>query len=119
MQNQLNLIRQYCDTTGMRLSTYEKNVLCKILENPAKYDGFTSQIYVEERSGKDHNGRWETVRKDQYRINIGERLSISCRWYHACDDGYVRDDCWDWANAVELTDVRRIIGVLERIRSEL
>ena len=32
--DQLNLIRQYCDTTGIRLSSYEKDLLCKVLENP-------------------------------------------------------------------------------------
>ena len=34
---QLNLIRNYCDTTGIRLSSFEKDLLCKVLENPAKY----------------------------------------------------------------------------------
>ena len=40
--SQLDLIRQYCDTTGIRLSGSEKDLLCKVLENPYKYDGFVS-----------------------------------------------------------------------------
>ena len=116
--SQLELIRQYCDTTGIRLSGYEKDLLCKVLENPARYDGFISQLYTDENSGKDYRGRWDSTTKWQYRINIGSSLSIDKRYYHACD-GYVQDGHWEWPNAWHITETRRILEVLREIAHEL
>ena len=115
---QLDLIRRYCDTTRIHLNRYEKDILCMVLENPAKYDGFTSKVYVTESSGKDYRGRWDSVHKAQYRIMIDSNLYILVRSYHACD-GYVQDEYWDWDNAGCVTDTRRIISILQEIQHEL
>lgn len=115
---QLELIRQYCDTTGVRLSSRDKDLLCMVLENPGKYDGFTSELYTEHGSGKNVNGRWDSATKWQYRINIDSTLSIDSRYRHSAD-GYVQDDHWEWENAWHVTDIRRIIEILREIESEL
>lgn len=116
--SQLELIREYCDTAGIRLSSYEKDILCKVLEDPMRYDGFESEVYEEENSGRDYRDTWDSITKTQYRINIDTSLSIDKRYYHACD-GYVQDDHWDWSNAWHITDTRRIIEILQEMESEL
>ena len=115
---QLELIRRYCDTTGIHLSSDEKNLLCRVLENPARYDGFTSQEYQKSNSGRDYRGEWDSTTKWQYRIRIGSTLSIDERYYHSCD-GYVQDEHWTWGNAWHITDTRRILEVLREISNEL
>ena len=116
--NQLTLIRAYCDTSGLHLSIYDKELLCKILEDPERYDGFTSELYTDETSGKDYRGRWDSVSNWQYRINIDTELSIDKRCKHECD-GYVQDDHWDWDNAWHITDVREMLEILQEIEYEL
>ena len=115
---QLDLIRQYCDTTGIRLSSNEKDLLCLVLENPERYDGFTSELYTENRSGRDYRDTWDSTTKWQYRINIGSTLTIDERYRHSCD-GYVQDEHWDWSNAWHITDTRKIIKILQEIQPEL
>jgi len=115
---QLDLIRRYCDTTGIRLSRYEKDLLCKILENPESYDGYTSDIYEENGSGKDYRGSWDSTTKWQYRINVFPTLSIDERYRHACD-GYIQDEHWEWRNAWHITNTRKIIKILKQIEHEL
>ena len=116
--DQLNLIRQYCSTTGVRLSSTEKELLCKVLRNPEQYDGFISELYIEKDSGKDYRGRWDSTTKWQYRINIDSTLSIDKRWWHECD-GYTQDKHWDWYNAWHITNIREIITILREIELEL
>ena len=115
---QLDLIREYCDTAGMRLSGSEKDLLCKVLENPSQYDGFTSELIVSENSGKDYRGRWDSIHKTQYRININDVLSIDQRDYHE-SDGYVQDQHWEWEDAWHITDTRVILRILKEIEHEL
>ena len=115
---QLDLIRRYCDTTGIRLSRYEKDLLCKILENPESYDGYTSDIYEENGSGKDYRGSWDSTTKWQYRINVFPTLSIAERHRHACD-GYIQDEHWEWRNAWHITNTRKLIKILKQIEHEL
>lgn len=115
---QLALIRNYCDTTGIRLNSYEKNLLCMILNNPAKFDGFKSELYVKHDSGRDYRDTWTSITKWQYRINIGRQLSIDKIHYHECD-GYVQDKNWDWDNAWHITNTREIINILKEIEPEL
>lgn len=115
---QLNLIRQYCDTNGYRLSESEKELLCMILENPGRYNGFISEVQAEYNSGRDYRDRWDSTTKTQYRINIDTSLSIDVRYYHGCD-GYIQDEHWDWGNAWHITDVRRILEILQEIECEL
>ena len=115
---QLNLIRNYCDTTGIRLSSFEKDLLCKVLENPAKYDGFTSSLLTRTNSGKDYRGRWDSLTEWQYRIKINSTLIIEQRYRHSAD-GYVQDQYWNWENAWHITDTRKIIKILQEIKSEL
>lgn len=114
--NQLSLIRQYCDTTGIRLNRYEKDLLCKILENPSRYNGFTSRIITNSRDGRTTDGWWHTTTKKQYIINIDGRLSIYERYILQCDDGHV-DNHWDvpW----HITKTRDIIRILLEIADEL
>jgi len=118
MTSQLNLIRQYCDTTGIHLSSTEKELLCKVLENVARYDGFISGLYEENNSGKDYRGRWDSTTNWQYRINIDSTLSIDKRYRHSCD-GYIQDSHWNWYNAYHVTDTREIIKILQEIELEL
>ena len=115
---QLNLIRQYCDTTGIRLSGSEKDLLCKVLEDPDRYDGFTSELYTENKHGRDYRDTWDSTSNWQYRINIDSELSIDKRYRHSCD-GYDQDKHWDWDNAWHITETRMIIRVLQEIKHEL
>ena len=117
--DQLSLIRQFCDTSKYRLSNDEKNLLCMILENPDRYNGFTSNLHSESDSGKDYKGRWSTCTKWQYRIYINSVLSIDERYYHYCDDGFEDKRHWEWEDAWHITDTRRILEILKEIRSEL
>ena len=83
MQNdQFNFIRQYCDTEGYRLCGYEKDLLYRILQDSAKYNGFISEMYTEKRSGRDYRDTWDSTNW-QYRINIDDTLSIDKRWRHS------------------------------------
>ena len=116
--NQLTLIRQYCDTTGIRLKGYEKDLLCKVLENPEKYNGFTSELYTKSDSGRDYRDKWTSTTKWQYRININSNLSVDYRYYHYCD-GFEQDKHWEWDNAWHITETRRIIKILKEIENEL
>ena len=113
--SQLELIRQYLDTSGQRLAAWEKDSICRVLEDPSYYDGYTSDIFTETDSGKDYNGRWRTVTQYQYRINIDSMLSIDCRSKFECDDGYERTGHWDWDNAYHITNAREIAGILNKI----
>ena len=111
--DQLNLIRQYCNTSGIRLRSEDKDLLCKVLENPGYYDGFTTREFVESEEGKDFNGRWSTTTRWRYRINIDDTLNID-KWYKlSCDDGYRREE------ECNITDTRRIVEILREIRNEL
>lgn len=110
---QLDLIRQYCDTTGTHLSKEDKELLCTVLENPELYDGYVSQVYTEDNSGKDYNGRWESSSSHQYRINIDSDLSLDYRYKHECDDGYLNDTQWN--NPRHITEIREIIKMLRKI----
>ena len=117
--SQLDLIRQYCDTTGIRLSGSEKDLLCKVLENPAEYDGFESKEYREDREGKDYRGRWDSVTKRKYRINIDSSLSIDEQYMYAAD-GYIQDEHWgSWSKAWHITETRECIRILKEIEHEL
>ena len=113
--SQLELIRQYIDTSGMRLSGWEKDSLCKVLENPEYYDGYTSELFSETETGRDFNGRYSTTSERQYRINIDSELSIDCRCRFECDDGYERNNNWDWDNAIHITDAREIASIINMI----
>ena len=115
---QLQLIRQYCDTSGMRLSNVAKELLCKVLENPSRYDGFISELHTENASGRDYRDTWDSTTEWQYRININSELSIDKRYRHSCD-GYTQDEHWAWPNAWHITDLRRIIEILTEIEYEL
>ena len=119
-ERKLDLIRRYCDTTGMRLSEADKDLLCMILENPGIYNGFTTRVYEKPNEGRDpYKGRWHSTTNWQYRINIGSTLSIDERYRHACDDGKLNADHWSWSNAYHITDLRRIKDILWEIRNEL
>ena len=115
----LNLIRHYCDTTGVHLHDSDKDLLCMVLENPDKYNGFTSQMYSESDEGKDYRGEWSNYSQWQYRINIDDTFSIDKIEMLSCDDGYRRDDHWDWSNPWHITNIKRIVEILNEIRSEL
>ena len=116
--NQLKTIRRYCDTSGYRLNGYEKRVLCRLLEDPSRYNGFESKLYQERNSGRDYRDTWDALNEWQYRILIDSRLIIKKRERHSCD-GYVQDGHWSWSNAWEITDTRKIIRILQEIESEL
>lgn len=117
--NQLSLIRRFCDTTRVRLSSAEKDLLCRILENPSKYDGFESEEHKEYNEGRDYRGRWDSVTKWKYRINIDSALSIDEQYMHSAD-GYVQDKYWgSWNKARRITEIRRIIEILQEIENEL
>lgn len=116
--NQLELIRQYCDTTGIHLSNAEKDLLCLVLERPDEYNGFISEVHKDTGSGRDYRDTWNSVTEHQYRININSTLSIDHRYRHVCD-GHVQDKYWDWGNAWHVTDTRDIITILKEIEQEL
>ena len=109
---QLALIRQYCDTTKYRLSPEEMDLLCKVLETPAKYDGFISRVYTENDEGKDYRGSWAASTTQKFRIDIDSKLSIH-EWYRRIVDGDEdRYEC-------DHTDTRQILNILKRIENEL
>ncbi len=112
--SRLTTIRQFFDTTGKRLNDGEKNILCEVIGNPDKYNGYTSELYERHDSGKDYRGRWESSTSQQFRINMDQGLSISERYKHECDDGYSNSEHWDWDNAWVMTDVREIAKTLMR-----
>lgn len=114
---QLDLIRRYCDTTGVHLNSQEKDILCMVLENPSKFDGFISKHYVSRDSGRDYRGWWDSTMEWQYRINIDSRLSIDEQCRHEAD-GYVHG-YWGWENAHNITNIRQILKILFEIESEL
>ncbi len=116
--NQLELIRCYCDTSGYRLNGYEKDLLCRVLESPGRYNGFESRLYQEENSGRDYRDTWNSLTEWQYRIFLDSCLRIKKRYRHSCD-GDVQDEHWTWADAWEITDTREIIRILQEIESEL
>lgn len=112
--DRLKSIRNYFDTTGMRLSDDDKDILCNVIDNPDKYNGFTSSIFEEHDSGKDFNGRWESKTETQYTINIGEDgFSVDENYHHSCDDGY------DNKQEYHLTGVRDVLGALRHMGNEL
>ena len=115
---QLDLIRQYFDTSGVRLSSSKKDLLCKVLESPGYYDGFESPVYGDSRDHKDHNGRSRSSEKTQYRINIDDEMSIDKRHYLVCDDGY-ENGSWDWDDAYTYTDLRDIVEILQEMEDDL
>lgn len=115
---QLSLIRKYCDTTGRRLRSEDKKLLCMILEEPKKYNGFTSKLYTKSDSGRDYRDTWTSITQWQYRIVIDSVLRIEERYMHSCD-GYDQDAHWTWENAFRITDVRKIANILREISSEL
>ena len=59
--NQLETIRRYCDTSGYRLNGYEKSILCNVIENPSRYNGFESRLYQESNSGRDYRDTWDSL----------------------------------------------------------
>ena len=112
--NRLSLIKKYFDTSGVHLNDSEKDLLCNVIDNSGKYNGFTSSIKIEEDSGKDYNGRWSIATKTQYKINIDDsEFSIDVDYHHSCDDGYNNK------KKLHLTDVRSVISALEEIEKEL
>lgn len=103
----------YCDTTGLRLSRADKDLLCKILEKPEKYNGFTTREYIKTNEGKDYNGRWYSTTRWRYRINVNDTISID-EWHtHRCDDGSEQKNKW------YIKDIRRIIEILHEIEYDL
>ncbi len=115
---QLELIREFCDTAGVRLSSHEKDLLCMVLENPVKYDGFESSILIDPREGKDYRGRWDAASYWQYRINIGDELSIDQRYKNE-SDGVIQDRHWSWESAYHITDTREMVNILKELELEL
>lgn len=118
LNNQLQFIRQYCDTSGVRLNQKEKDLLFMILENPSRYNGFTSKVYKISGSGRDYRDTYSYTTCYQYRIKIDSRLSILER-YKNSSDGKIQDDRWEWYNAGSITDIRSILSILQKIQDEL
>lgn len=120
-KNQLEFIRQFLNNEKrVRLSGAEKDLLCKVLENPLRYNGFKSDIHLRSEEGRDpYKGRWHSTSEWQYRINIDSTISIDERYRHICDDGYINDDHWTWRNAWHITDTREIVKILQEIEPEL
>ncbi len=116
--DRLELIRQYCDTTGVRLNDEEKDILCKILEDPSYYDGYETDVYEERDSGRTYNDTWNSITRHQYRICIDDELSIYERYFHSAD-GYDQDAHWDWDNAWHITKIRDILEILFEIEDDL
>ena len=111
--DRLKSIKQRCDTTGARLQDWQKNLLCRVIDNPGQYDGFQSNI-TESYEGKDPNGRWSSTTNTQYTIHVNdENLSIDKHSEHSCDDGY--------HNTLDstLTGVKDIVEALRTIFSNL
>ena len=118
LDNQLQLIRQYCDTSGVRLNQKEKDLLFMILDNPSRYDGFTSKVYKPSGLGRDYRDTYSYTTCYQYRIEIGSKLRILER-YKNSSDGNKQDDRWEWSSAGKITDIRTILRILQKIQDEL
>ena len=116
--NQLQTIRQYCDTSGVRLNQREKDLLFLILENPSRYDGFTSKVYKLSGPGRDYRDTYSYTTCYQYRIMIDSKLSILVR-YKNSSDGIIQDDRWEWSRAGRVTDIRDVLRILQKIQDEL
>ena len=118
---QLDLIRKYCDTAGTHLTSSEKDLLCKVLSNPSFYNGFTSELKQRQEEGRDAwHGRWFAFEEWQYRIIIEDKLSIDERYRRDCDDATpVNDAHWEWNSAIHFTNVRDILRILREIEYEL
>ena len=115
----LELIRQYCDTTGIRLRDYEKDLLYKVLENSGRYNGFESSIFEARDSGRDYRDTWSNYEKRQYKIAIDYgRLHIYERYYLSVSDGYTNDR-WNWSDAEDITDTRLILKCLQEMEGDL
>jgi len=110
----LKSIRSYFDTTGIHLNNDEKDLLCNVINNQDRYDGFESSVYEEHASGKDYNGRWESSTKTQYKINIDENdFTVDEHYDHQCDDGYENKQDY------KLTGVRDVLRALRNMGDEL
>ena len=111
----LVFIKRFCDTAGTRLKSGEKDLLVSVLKNPGKYDGFESREIIQKIHWRDFRDTYLTETRDQYRISFGDGLlKILHRSYDATD-GEVFVDRWDWAKALEITNLRQIIGILKKI----
>lgn len=116
--SKLDFIRQFFDTRGKRLSDSDKDLLYKILKDPGQYNGFTSQVFRENRSGKDYNGEWFTSIESQFRIlftDFGLKLMKVSEL--KCDDGY-HSGSMDWKDAFEVTDIRSILDAFRQMGLE-
>lgn len=110
----LEEIRQYFDTVGKRLSDDDKDLLCNVIDNSEKYNGYASSVFEEHNSGKDYRGRWESQTETQYHINIDESsFSVDEDYHHSCDDGY------DVKLEYHHSNVDDVLGALRRMRKEL
>ena len=110
----LDFIKQFCDTAGTRLKSGEKNLLVQILSNPEKYNGFESREIIQKVHWRDFRDTYVTETRDQYRVVVDKVLKVLHRTYEATD-GEVFIDNWDWARAIEITNLRQIIGILYKI----
>ena len=110
----LELIRKSIDTKGTRLADDAKNLLCKVLENPSKYDGFMSKIFTRPNSGRDFRDTWNSLTEWQYRIITSPKFVIYRRQRHSCD-GFVQDKYWDWENAGKIEDLKGIVKALKEM----
>ena len=112
--NRLELIRRFIDTKGARLGDDAKNLLCKVLADPSKYDGYTSKLFTRANSGRDFRDTWDSLTEWQYRINVFPKLVIYLRQRHSCD-GFVQDKHWAWENACKIEDLKGIIRALKEM----
>ena len=111
----LGLIRQYCDTSGCRLSESDKDLLVGILKDPTRFNGFVSDILEEKSHGRNYKGEWNTLELKQFKLLIGEGgLKLLEVYKLECDDGYSRGNM-DWDDAFEVTGLRRILTCLREI----
>lgn len=119
-RDQLQLIKQYFDTTGVRLNQREKDLLCRVLGNPGQYNRFTSSIITTTDSGRDYRGTWDSESRDQYRIDFcGYSMTVTRIHWH-CADGYEQRANWNWGNPFYIArDVREVLKYLEAIEAEL
>ncbi len=108
----LELICQYCDTSRTRLYSSEKDLLCMILEDPHRYDGFVSRVYEEEESSRDYRDTWHRRSTNQYTIYTMPNLRIDQYSTNSCD-GYVSETTY------HITELREIIKILRLIEDEL
>ncbi len=116
--DQLQLIKRYCNTSGIHLNSFQKDLLCRVLEDPNHYDEYETPVYYKRDSGRDYRDTWVTEDEWQYRINIGATLSIDKRFRRKVD-GDILDRNWSWATAWHITDIRSILDILREIQSDL